>query len=49
MNDASMILAAGTGVAMGNAPEELRNMADLVTGTLKEEGVPAALKQLGLI
>ena len=49
MNDASMIRAAGMGVVMGNAPKELRDMADLVTGTLAEDGVAAALERLGLI
>lgn len=49
MNDASMIRAAGMGVVMGNAPEELKKMADLVTGTLAEEGVATALESLGLI
>lgn len=49
MNDASMIREAGMGVVMGNAPQELRDMADLVTGTLSEEGVATALKSLGII
>ncbi len=49
MNDASALGAAGTGVAMGNAPEELKRQVDLVTGTLAEDGAARAMERLGLI
>ena len=48
MNDAAAIAAAGTGVVMGDAPQELKEMADLVTGTLEEEGIARALQKLHL-
>ena len=49
MNDAAAIDAAGTGVVMGDSPDELKEMADLVTGTLEEEGIARALQKLHLI
>lgn len=49
MNDAPALSAAGIGVAMGNAPKSLKTCADLITGTLLEEGVVQALRKLGLI
>lgn len=39
LNDLSMIKAAGLGVAMGNAQDELKANADLVTVTNDEHGV----------
>lgn len=39
LNDLSMIRAAGLGVAMGNAQDELKASADLVTVTNEEHGV----------
>ena len=48
MNDAAAIDAAGIGVVMGDSPEELKEMADLVTGTLEEEGIARALQKLHL-
>ncbi len=39
MNDLPMIRAAGLGVAMGQAVAEVRNAADLVTGSENEDGV----------
>lgn len=39
MNDLTMIRAAGLGVAMGNAQDELKANADLVTVTNNEHGV----------
>ena len=38
-NDLEMILAAGLGVAMGNAPEEVRQQADYVTAPNHEDGL----------
>ena len=38
-NDKSMIEYAGLGVAMGNALEEVKEVADLITLTNEEDGV----------
>jgi hydroxymethylpyrimidine pyrophosphatase-like HAD family hydrolase len=42
-NDKEMIEFAGVGVAMGNAPEEIKRVADFVTDTNNEDGVAKAL------
>lgn len=39
LNDLEMIQLAGLGVAMGNAPEELKAHADFVTATNEQEGL----------
>ncbi len=44
-NDVSMIQAAGVGVAMGNATEELKAHADYITLTNEEEGVAAVIEK----
>lgn len=44
-NDQSMIEAAGLGVVMGNAPEELKLVGDYVTGTNDEAGVAEAINR----
>ena len=44
--DLSMIQAAGLGIAMGNAPELVKQSADRVTATNQNEGVYIALKTL---
>jgi len=43
-NDREMIRFAGMGVAMGNAPDEIRKEADYVTDTNNNEGVRKALE-----
>jgi Cof subfamily protein (haloacid dehalogenase superfamily) len=45
-NDAQMLSAAQVGIAMGNAVEELKEMADYITGTNQEDGVAQALFKL---
>ena len=45
-NDLEMIELAGTGVAMGNAPEDIQRRADFVTRSNAEDGVAYALEQL---
>lgn len=45
-NDLEMIQFAGTGVAMGNASEFIKNKADLVVKTNDEEGVSEAIEKL---
>ena len=47
-NDISMLRAAGTGVAMGNAPDCVRQAADHVTGCCDDCGVAQALETLVL-
>lgn len=48
-NDLSMIKAAHIGVAMGNSNDELKKVADFVTGDVDKDGVYAAFKHLELI
>lgn len=48
MNDYEIIRMAGTGVAMGNAREELKQAADYVTAPIGEDGVWKACIHLGL-
>lgn len=42
-NDASMLEYVGLGIAMGNAIEELKQMADDITASNNEEGIAKAL------
>ena len=42
-NDLTMIEAAGVGVAMGNAVEEVRRVADIVAPTNDEDGVASVI------
>ncbi len=44
-NDIDMLKYAGLGVAMGNAPEEVKQAADFVTLSNEEDGVAAALEK----
>ena len=48
-NDTSMIKAAGIGVAMGNALESLKQVADYTTTSVDEDGVLNALRHFHLI
>ncbi len=43
-NDQSMIEFAGTGVAMGNAPDQIKAVADYVTDTNNSDGVAKAIR-----
>lgn len=45
-NDVAMLRAAGIGVAMGNAIDEAKDAADMVTLTNNEDGIAAALEKL---
>lgn len=48
-NDLEMIIYAGTGVAMGNAPDAIKAAADFVTDTNVNDGVRKAIeKYIGL-
>ncbi len=45
VNDVSLISAAGLGVAMDNAPEELKAAADYITLDVDNSGVAAAINR----
>lgn len=44
-NDSLMITTAGLGIAMGNAPDEVKMLADQVTGSNQEAGVAQAIRR----
>ena len=48
-NDVQMIKWAGIGIAMGNAREELKEVADRVCGASWEDGIATMLEELNLI
>lgn len=48
-NDAEMLKLAGIGVAMGNAMDTLKAVADYVTESADEVGVSSALRHFGLL
>jgi hydroxymethylpyrimidine pyrophosphatase-like HAD family hydrolase len=48
-NDIPMLEIAGIGVAMGNAGQIVKDKADYVTLTVREDGVCAALRHFGLL
>lgn len=47
-NDVTMLEWAGVGVAMGNAPEAVKKVADYVVGTVAEGGVAQAIDRFVL-
>lgn len=48
-NDLTMIRCAATGVAMGNASDDIKAAADFVTSDVESSGVAYALKALNII
>ena len=48
-NDKQMIQLAGIGVAMGNADDDIKQVADFITLDNNSDGVAYALKHFGLI
>jgi hydroxymethylpyrimidine pyrophosphatase-like HAD family hydrolase len=44
-NDLTMLEYAGLGVAMGNAPWQIKQRADAVTGSNREDGVHRAIRK----
>ncbi|MUG71100.1 Cof-type HAD-IIB family hydrolase [Paenibacillus validus] len=48
LNDVSMIREAGLGVAMGNAQDEVKKLADTVTLTNEEHGVARIIREYAL-
>lgn len=49
LNDLEMIEYVGTGVAMGNAVESLKEVADLITKPVDEDGIKFGIEKLGLL
>ena len=49
MNDASMFKTCTHSIAMGNAAEELKNMAEYITDDIDHDGIVSALKYFGII
>ncbi|MCQ2212499.1 MAG: Cof-type HAD-IIB family hydrolase [Bacteroidaceae bacterium] len=45
-NDKQMLLHAGIGVAMGNASDEVKACADIVTDTVDDEGIAKILRNI---
>lgn len=45
LNDVDMLREAGLGVAMGNAQDEVKRLAQAVTGTNAEDGVAEAIRR----
>ena len=48
-NDKSIICAAGIGVAMGNAIDDVKALASYVTDHVDNDGVSKALRHFGII
>ncbi|HLR60891.1 MAG TPA: Cof-type HAD-IIB family hydrolase [Lentibacillus sp.] len=48
LNDIKMIQEAGVGVAMGNAQEAIKNVADYITDTNNQDGVGKAIEKFVL-
>lgn len=48
-NDASMILQAGIGIAMGNAIDALKEQADFITSSVDDDGILNALHHFNVI
>ena len=46
MNDLEMFDLVGFAVAMGDAKPELKEKADLITGTIEEFGIQSVLEHL---
>jgi len=45
-NDAPMLRVAGVGIAMGNADDSVKRVADMVTASNNDNGIAAALKKI---
>ncbi len=48
-NDITMVQYAGVGVAMGNASDELKSIADYITTECEDDGIENALKHFNVI
>ena len=45
-NDVEMLEYAGIGVAMGNAPEDVKAIAQWVAPSIEQDGAAAAIEEL---
>lgn len=48
-NDITMLKHTGIGIAMGNAGEEVKQIADYVTNSVDDDGIYNALKHFGIL
>ena len=48
-NDIDMLKHAGIGVAMGNAGENIKEIADYITTSVDDDGITNALKHFNVI
>ncbi len=48
-NDIEMVRGAAYGIAMGNSPQELKNVADYITNNVEDNGFYNACRHYGLI
>ncbi|MCJ7841686.1 Cof-type HAD-IIB family hydrolase [Lederbergia sp. NSJ-179] len=49
LNDIEMLQTVGTGIAMGNALDPVKKIADIVTTNVEDDGVANGLKKVGLL
>ncbi|TKD71821.1 Cof-type HAD-IIB family hydrolase [Pseudalkalibacillus hwajinpoensis] len=49
LNDIEMLKFAGTGIAMGNAYEEVKQVADVITDPVDQNGIRSGLEKVGLL
>lgn len=49
LNDIEMLKFAGTGIAMGNAYEEVKKVADVTTDPVDQNGIRSGLEKVGLL
>jgi Cof subfamily protein (haloacid dehalogenase superfamily) len=49
INDISMLQAAGIGIAMGNAHDDVKAAADRICGKIEDDGLYDCVKELGLL
>lgn len=49
INDITMLKAAGIGIAMGNANDEVKSAADKICGKIEDDGLYNCVKELGLL
>lgn len=49
MNDITMLQAAGIGIAMGNARDEVKAAANKICGRIEDDGLYDCVKELGLL
>ena len=49
LNDVEMLQYVGTGIAMGNAVNEAKEAADIVTADVDNDGILLGLKKVGLL